>query len=246
MSRPDQTGEGGDDVIPFTKIRRLIAQRMVQSKATSPHTLMAREVDYETVEKVRRQHAAAFKEAEGFSLTYLSFSACATVQALSEFPYLNASVVDEALIVHHSINLGIAVDLPKGGLVVPVIHNAQELTLREMALRIRDVAERARATKLGMDDITGGTFTITNTVPFATLLTGAIINQPEVAILATDGVARRPVVVTLPGGEESIAIRSIGNASINFDHRALDGAYVARFLARLVEILHERDWAGEL
>ena len=246
MSGAELTESGGDEVIPLTKIRRLIAHRMVQSKATSPHTLMARELDYEAADSVRREHAAAFKEAEGFSLTYLSFSACATVQALREFPYLNASVLDEALVVHRAINLGIAVDLPQGGLVVPVIHGAQDLTLRQMALAIHDVAERARAAKLGMDDITGGTFTITNTGPFATLLTGAIINQPEVAILATDGVARRPVVVTSPDGDETIAVRPIGIASINFDHRALDGAYVARFLARLAEILHGRDWAGEL
>lgn len=246
MNGPDLAKGGEDEVIPFTKVRRLIAQRMVQSKAISPHTLMARELDYEAVDAVRHQHGAAYKETEGFSLTYLSFNVCAAVQALRAFPHLNASVVDDALIVHRSINVGIAVDLPNGGLVVPVIHNAQELTLREMARRIHDVAERARNGKLNMDDITGGTFTITNTGPFATLLTGAIINQPEVAILATDGVARRPVVETSPGGEESITVRSIGNASINFDHRALDGAYVARFLAHLADVLRNRDWVGEL
>lgn len=248
MNESPGVGEAGreDEVIAFTKVRRLIAERMVQSKATSPHVLMVREIDYEAVEGVRREHGERFKATEGFGLTYLTFNACATVQALGEFPSLNASVRDDTLVRHRSINLGIAVDLPRGGLVVPVLANAQDLTLREMARGIRDVALRARAAKLGMDDITGGTFTITNTGPFGTLLTGAIINQPEVAILATDGVARRPVVAKSPDGEESLAIRSIGLASINFDHRAVDGAYVARFLARLAEIMSGRDWDDEL
>jgi pyruvate dehydrogenase E2 component (dihydrolipoamide acetyltransferase) len=237
---------GEDEVIAFTRIRRLIAERMVQSKAISPHTLMAKEIDYESVEQVRRTHGSQFRAEEGYGLSYLSFAACATVQALVEFPHLNASVVDDALVVHRPINLGIAVELEKGGLVVAVVSNAKELGLREMARRIRDLAERARAGRLGMEDISGGTFTITNTGPFGTLMTGAIINQPEVAILATDGVTRRPVVVESTVGVESIVIRTVGVATINFDHRAVDGAYVARFLGRLGAILNERNWADEL
>ena len=237
---------GDDEIIAFPKIRQIIAQRMLGSKATSPHTLMAKELDYEAVDQVRHLHGAAFKEVEGFGLTYLSFSACATVQSLSEFPHLNASVVDDSLVVHRAINLGLAVDLPQGGLIVPVVHDARNLTLRVMAQRIHDLVQRARSGKLGLADISGGTFTITNTGSFGTLLTGAIINQPEVAILATDGIARRPAVVSSPEGVESIVVRSIGVASINFDHRAVDGAYVARFLSRLREILVDRDWASEL
>ena len=135
---------------------------------------------------------------------------------------------DDALIVHHDINLGIAVDLDNEGLIVPVVHNAEELNLRGMARRIRDLADRARTKRLSLDDITGGTFSITNAGPFGTLLTGAIINQPQVAILSTDGVARKPVVVELPDGTESIAIHSVGPGGMTFDHRAVDGAYVAR------------------
>jgi pyruvate dehydrogenase E2 component (dihydrolipoamide acetyltransferase) len=235
-----------DEIVPFTNIRRRTAEHMVRSKATSAHTLMVKEIDYERVERVRRSHGPRFKTEEGFSLTYLAFAARATVEALGDFPHLNASVGDDALIIHHDINLGIAVDLDNEGLIVPVVHHAEELTLRGMARRIHDVADRARTKRLSADDISGGTFSITNAGPFGTLLTGAIINQPQVAILSTDGVSRKPVVVVLPDGSESIAIHSVGLAAMTFDHRAVDGAYVARFLARLSEILNERDWAGEL
>ena len=218
-----------DEVVPFTNIRRRTAEHMVRSKATSAHTLMVKEIDYERVEQVRRAHGERFRAEEGFGLTYLPFAARATVEALAEFPHLNASVGDDALIVHHDINLGIAVDLDNEGLIVPVVHNAEELNLRGMARRIRDVADRARTKRLSLDDISGGTFSITNAGPFGTLITGAIINQPQVAILSTDGVARKPVVVELPDGTESIAIHSVGLVAMTFDHRAVDGAYVARY-----------------
>ena len=235
-----------DEVVPFTNIRRRTAEHMVRSKATSAHTLMVKEIDYERVEQVRRLHGQRFRAEEGFGLTYLPFAARAAVEALAEFPHLNASVGDDALIIHHDINLGIAVDLDNEGLIVPVVHNAEELNLRGMARRIRDVADRARTKRLSLDDISGGTFSITNAGPFGTLITGAIINQPQVAILSTDGVARKPVVVELPDGTESITIHSVGLVAMSFDHRAVDGAYVARYLARLSEILNDRDWAGEL
>ncbi len=235
-----------DEVVPFTNIRRRTAEHMVRSKATSAHTLMVKEVDYERVEQIRRAHGERFRSEEGFTLSYLPFAARATVEALAEFPHLNSSVGDDVLIVHHDINLGIAVDLDNEGLIVPVVHNAEELNLLGMARRIRELADRARNKRLSLDDISGGTFSITNAGPFGTLLTGAVINQPQVAILSTDGVARKPVVVELPDGSESIAIHSVGLAALTFDHRAVDGAYVARFLARMSEILNERDWAGEL
>ena len=235
-----------DEVVPFTNIRRRTAEHMIRSKATSAHTLMVREIDYEKVEQIRRAHGDRFREDEGFGLTYLPFVARATVEALAEYPHLNASVGNDTLVVHHDLNLGIAVDLDNEGLIVPVVHNAEELNLRGMARRIRDVADRARTKRLSLDDISGGTFSITNAGPFGTLITGAIINQPQVAILSTDGVSRKPVVVELPDGTESIGIHSVGLVAMNFDHRAVDGAYVARFLARLAAILDDRDWVGEL
>jgi 2-oxoglutarate dehydrogenase E2 component (dihydrolipoamide succinyltransferase) len=236
----------GDEVIPFTKIRRLTAEHMTRSKSTSAHTLMVKEVDYEHVEGVRRTQGAVFKDAEGFSLTYLPFNALAALAALRDFPHLNGSVGEDALIVHHDLNLGVAVDLDGSGLVVPVVQHADGYDLRSIARKIRELANGARTKKLTVDDMANGTFTITNPGPFGTLMTGAIINQPQVAILATDGVVRKPVVVTDGSSNEAIAIHSVGNLALTFDHRVIDGAYAARFLARMAEILQTRDWASEL
>jgi 2-oxoglutarate dehydrogenase E2 component (dihydrolipoamide succinyltransferase) len=207
---------------------------------------MVKEVDYEHVEHVRARHGAAFKEREGFSLSYLPFNAIAVAEALRDFPRLNASVGDDQLIIHSDVNLGIAVDIDNEGLVVPVIRNVDHLDLRHVARGIRDVAERARSKRLGADDLSGGTFTISNPGPFGTLLTGAIINQPQVAILSTDSVVRKPVVITSADGAESVGIHSVGMLALTFDHRAVDGAYAARFLSRLAEILTTRDWESDL
>ncbi len=227
---------GTDEIIPFTNIRRRTAEHMVRSKATSPHTLVVLEADYEQVERVRRSHGAQFKAEEGFALTYLPFVARATVEALHEWPHLNASVGDDSLIVHHQFNVGFAVDLDHKGLIVPVVRHAEELTLRGMARRIRELADRALTKKLSADDISGGTFSITNAGPFGTFLTAPIINQPQVAILSTDGVKRRPTVVVQPDGTEAIAIHSLGLLCLAWDHRAVDGAYAAAFVARVTEI----------
>jgi 2-oxoglutarate dehydrogenase E2 component (dihydrolipoamide succinyltransferase) len=236
----------GDQVVPFSNMRRRTAEHMVRSKATSPHAFIANEVDFETVERVRTAWGERFKAEEGFSLTYLPFVARATIEALRDFPLLNASVVDDSLVVHSEVNLGIAIDLSHEGLIVPVIHRAEEVTLRGVARRIRDLAERARGRQLNADDIAGGTFSITNDGPFGTYFTVPIINQPQVAILATDGIARRPVVVTQSDGSESIAIHSTGILGVSWDHRAVDGAYVSLFLARVAELLGTRDWSAEL
>jgi 2-oxoglutarate dehydrogenase E2 component (dihydrolipoamide succinyltransferase) len=236
----------GDQVVPFSNMRRRTAEHMVRSKATSPHAFIANEVDFEAVERVRTAWGERFKAEEGFTLTYLPFVARAAVEALRDFPLLNASVVEDSLVVHSEVNLGIAVDLSHEGLIVPVIHRAEEVTLRGVARRIRDLAERARGRQLNADDISGGTFSITNDGPFGTYFTVPIINQPQVAILATDGIARRPVVVTQPDGSESIAIHSTGILGVSWDHRAVDGAYVSLFLAKVADLLGTRDWAAEL
>ena len=242
---PDRSADD-DEIVPFTRIRKVTAEHMVRSKATSAHTLMVREVDYEQVERVRRRDGSNFKEEEGFSLTYLPFNAMASLLALREFPYLNASVGHDELVVHRRINLGIAVDLNNEGLVVPVIRSADQLNLRDLAKSINNVAKGARDSTLGVDDYARGTFTITNPGPFGTLITGAVINQPQVAILSTDGVTRRPTVVTNDEGEESVAIHSKGMLALTFDHRAVDGAYAARFLQRVAAILDELDWGSVL
>ncbi len=219
---------------------------MARSKATSAHTLMSIEVDFEGVERVRRQRNAEFKADEGFSLTYLPFVVRATVEAIKAFPNINASVLGESLVVHRDVNVAIAVDLNLDGLIAPVIHNADGKRLSGIAREIHDLAYRARSKKLSADDISGGTFTITNPGPFGTFMTGAIINQPQVAILATDGVKRKPVVVIDALGGESIAIHSVGLLTVNFDHRAIDGAYAAAFLAKEKQVIEEWNWAQEL
>ncbi|MGH9074301.1 MAG: 2-oxo acid dehydrogenase subunit E2, partial [Acidimicrobiales bacterium] len=235
-----------DEVVPFSNIRRRTAEHMVRSKATSAHTLAAIEVDFEGIEATRRVHRERFRAEEGISLTYLPFIARAVADGLRDFPHLNASVGDDALVVHRDINLGIAVDLDSEGLIVPVIHDAGDKRMRALAREASELAQRARSRKLTADDIAGGTFTITNPGPFGTFMTVPIINQPQVAILSTDGVKRRPVVVAMPGGSEGIAIHSTGMLALSFDHRAVDGAYASRFLAELKDIIETRDWSQEL
>jgi 2-oxoglutarate dehydrogenase E2 component (dihydrolipoamide succinyltransferase) len=235
-----------DTSIAHTNIRRRTAEHMVRSKQTSAHVYASIEVDFEGVERVRTAERDLFKAAEGFSLTYLPFISRAVVDAIREYPEVNASFGDNELIVHNYVNLGIAVDLDFKGLMVPVIHDADGKRLRALAREISDLARRARGKQLGPDDIAGGTFTITNPGPFGTTLTLPIINQPQVAIVSTDGVKRRPVVVDLPDGSEGIAIHSVGNITLTWDHRAFDGAYAAAFLREIKEIVETRDWAPEL
>jgi 2-oxoglutarate dehydrogenase E2 component (dihydrolipoamide succinyltransferase) len=235
-----------DTVVPFTNIRRRTAEHMVRSKQTSAHTMVAVEADYFGVEKVRRAEKDKFKEAEGFGLTYLPFITRAVVDALADFPNVNSSVGDDALIVHHDLNIGIAVDLDFEGLLVPVIHQADGKRLRALAREISGLAVKARAKRLTMDDISGGTFTITNAGPFGTFITVPVINQPQVAILSTDGVRKRPVVIELPDGSDGIAVHPVGLLVMSWDHRAFDGAYAAAFLAAVKTIVETRDWAAEL
>ena len=236
----------GSTTEPFNNIRRRTAEHMVMSKQTSPHVLTAMEVDFERVERVRRAHRESWKEEEGFSLTYLPFIVRALCDALREYPHLNASVGEGALVVHHDINVAIAVDLNFEGLLAPVIQSADTKRLRGIAREIVDLANRARAKKLSADDVVGGTFTITNAGQYGTLMQFPIINQPQVAILSTDGVKRRPVVIVDEHGNESIGIHSVGVLAMAWDHRAVDGAYAAAFLARLREIIETHDWDAEL
>ena len=230
-------GDGGaDDVIPFNPIRRLTAEHLTRSLATAAHTLVTTEVDYTAVDAVRRRAG----------LTYLPFIARAVIDGLDRFPHLNASVVGDGLRVHPHVNLGIAVDLDFEGLIVPVVHKAEQLRLSALAARISDLAERARSRRLAAADIEGGTFTITNPGGYGTVVTGPIINQPQVAIVSTDGVRMRPVALADADGDWQLAVRPIGNLSMSFDHRALDGAYASAFLATVRDTLATRDWGTEL
>jgi 2-oxoglutarate dehydrogenase E2 component (dihydrolipoamide succinyltransferase) len=242
---PSQPGER-DTVVRFTNIRRRTAEHMVRSKHTSAHTMVAVEVDYVGVDKVRLAEKERFKATEGFSLTYLPFIARAVVDALTEFPLLNSSVGADELVVHRDVNLGVAVDLDFEGLLVPVVHRADEKRLVALARDIAHLASRARGKHLTMDDISGGTFTITNAGGFGTFITVPIISQPQVGIISTDGVRKRPVVVELPDGTDSITVHPVGNLVLSWDHRAVDGAYAAAFMARVRDILQARDWSAEL
>jgi pyruvate dehydrogenase E2 component (dihydrolipoamide acetyltransferase) len=243
---PTVRAGGDDEIVPFSNIRRRTAEHMVRSQATAAHVLIAAEVDFVGVERARRAVRDSFKAKEGFSLTYLPFVARAVVDAIAEFPHVNASVGDDELIVHRRVHLGIAVDLNFEGLIVPVVRDADDKRLPAIARTISDLARRARSRELTADDISGGTFTITNPGPFGTFLTAAVINQPQVAILATDGVKKRPVAVELPDGSDAVVVHPVGNLALSFDHRAFDGAYAAAFIARCKEILETRDWSDEL
>ncbi len=236
----------GDRVVELNKIRQLTGEHMVASKAISPHAVTIVEVDFEGVDRVRRAVREQFRSEEGFPLTYLPFVSRAVVDALGEFPRMNAAVDGGSLVIHDQVNLAIAVDLDFEGLLAPVVRDAQEQRLRAIAAGIHDLADRARTRRLSPDELAGGTFTISNSGSYGTEVVIPIINQPQVAILSTDGVRRRPVVVDDGAGGESIAIHSVGNLTLAWDHRAFDGAYAAAFLARLRDIIETRDWATEL
>jgi pyruvate dehydrogenase E2 component (dihydrolipoamide acetyltransferase) len=243
---PSPVAGGRDEVVPFSRIRRRTAEHMVRSKSTSPHALTAVEVDYGNVDRVRVPAKDEFRSTEGVALTYLPFISRAVVDALREFPQLNASVGEDSLVVRHDVNLGYAVDLDFEGLMVPVVHNADGMRLRALARSVGDLAERARSGSLGPDDVMGGTFTLTNLGSYGTTITFPVINQPQVGILSTDGVKKRPVVIEQADGSDAIVIRPVGWLALAWDHRAVDGAYAAAFLKKVKEILETRDWAQEL
>lgn len=246
VSAPRAVAGARDEVVPLSKIRQATGAHMVASKAISPHVLSVVEVDFANVDAVRNKVKEEFKATEGFSLTYLPFIARAVVDALGDFPHLNASVGDQDLIVHRFVDLGIAVDMDYNGLLVPVVRDAESKRLRALAREINDLGNRARTRRVTPDEITGGTFTISNNGSAGSVLTMPVINQPQVAVLSTDAIAKKPVVVEIPGGGESIAIHPVGNLAMAWDHRAFDGAYAAGFLVRVKTILETRDWSSEV
>ena len=235
-----------DEIIPLSKIRRLTGSHMIASKSTAPHAFSVVEVDFANVDVARNAVKDSFKATEGFSLTYLPFISRAIVDAIALFPHMNASLDGDTLVVHKYIDLGVAVDLDYQGLLVPVVRGAEGKRLRAIAREISDLANRARSRKLSPDEISGGTFTISNNGSAGSVLTMAIINQPQVAIISTDAIVRKPVAVKLPDGSESIAIHPVGNIAMSWDHRAFDGAYAANFLAKVKSVLETQDWSAEL
>jgi pyruvate dehydrogenase E2 component (dihydrolipoamide acetyltransferase) len=243
---PAVTSGERDTTISLSRIRKLTGAHMVMSKSVSPHAYSVVEVDYANVDRARGAVKEAWKQNEGFSLTYLPFIGRAVIDALAEFPHLNASVGEDELVVHGYVDLGIAVDLDYEGLIAPVIRDADTKRLRAIAREIHDLAARARTRKLMPDEISGGTFTITNNGSAGSVLTMPIINQPQVAILSTDLIVRKPVVTETGDGTEAIVIHPVGHLALAWDHRAYDGAYAAGFLKRVKELLETRDWSAEL
>ena len=245
---PAPATDVGSEEVELDRIRVRIAENMIKSKQTAAHVWTSVEVDFERVERVRQAHKARFKNDEGFSLTYLPFISRATIDALKAFPVVNSSfyLEDKKAVFHRNVDLGIAIDLNQGGLVVARVRNADGLRLVGIAREIRALAEQGRAGKLGLDDLTGSTFTITNPGPFGSFMSAPIINIPNVAILSTDTVVKRPTVITTLDGQDTIAIRHIGYLGLTWDHRALDGSTAVLFLRRIKESLETWDWDQEL
>ena len=235
-----------DTSIRLSKIRQITGDHMIMSKAVSPHAFSVVEVDFANVDITRNAVKTSWKAQHGFSLTYLPFISRAVIDGLREFPHLNASVGDNELIIHNYIDLGIAVDLDYEGLLAPVLRDAESKRLGAIATEISDLANRARERKLSPDEISGGTFTLSNNGSAGSVLTMPIINQPQVGIISTDAIVRKPVVTRGSDGGEAIAIHPVGNLAMSWDHRAFDGAYAAGFLKRVKEILETKDWSTEL
>ncbi|MCX6425348.1 MAG: 2-oxoglutarate dehydrogenase, E2 component, dihydrolipoamide succinyltransferase, partial [Actinobacteria bacterium] len=224
--------------VPMSRLRKVIASRMVESLQTSAQLTTVIEVDITKISKLRDRAKQSFEEREGVKLTFLPFFAVAVCEALKQHPVLNSSVDGENIIYHGTENLGIAVDTERG-LLVPVIKDAGDLNLGGVARRIVDVAARTRDNKISPDELSGGTFTITNTGSRGALFDTPILNQPQVAILGLGAIVKRPIVVADGDGGETIAIRSMVYLAISYDHRIVDGADAARFLSTLKERLEE-------
>jgi len=233
------------DVVKLNAMRLRTGERLAENWRTIPHVFQAIEVDFTALDLVRQKHRAAFKQTHGFALTFLPFIARAACLAIQAFPYINARFTGDALALSRDINLGIAVDLSHNGLIVPVVRSAGDLTLVGLAKAMNRQIEKARSGKLAPDDLSGGTYSISNNGAFGTTFTAPIINAPQVAILSTDAIKLKPAVVSTPQGD-FLAARLIGMVGQSFDHRAFDGAYSAAFLAALKRILEDRVWSDEL
>ena len=231
--------------VPMSRLRKVIASRMVESLQTSAQLTTVIEVDITKISKLRDRAKKSFEEREGVKLTFLPFFAVAVCEALKQHPVLNSSVDGENIIYHGTENLGIAVDTERG-LLVPVIKDAGDLNLGGIARRIVDVAARTRDNKISPDELSGGTFTITNTGSRGALFDTPILNQPQVAILGLGAIVKRPIVVADGDGGETIAIRSMVYLAISYDHRIVDGADAARFLSTLKERLEEGRFESDL
>ena len=243
-----ETTKSADTNKSISRLRKRIAENMVLSKQTSAHVMTSVEVDFENVENIRSKVKNKFKEENNFSLTYLPFIATAVVSALREHSVVNSSFDLEKGVhtVHENIELGIAVDINQEGLLVGTIREADSYNLKGTARKISEISKLLRDGKYNLDDVTGSTFTISNNGSFNSFLTSPIINQPNVAILSTESVKKRPVVLEMDDGSDSIAIRHIGILSLTWDHRAFDGSTALMFLNSIKNKLENTDWSQEI
>ena len=216
----------GDEVIPLTPMRKAIANAMVISKTTIPHAAAMMEIDWTNVAKFRESVRESFKSREGYELTYLPFAIKAVTIGLRRHPFVNAKWTEQGILKVRAINLGIAISLGDEGLVVPVIKNADELSITGIARAVRDLATRARGKKLTIQDFEGGTFTVNNGGTLGTYLSYPIVNPGQAAIMTTEAIGRRVVALD----DDTIGIRTMGNVVLSFDHRIMDGATAAAFL----------------
>ncbi len=222
--------EQEEEILPLTPIRRTIAKRMAASMFSAPHAWLVMEADVTGLVRLREAQREAFRQREGVDLTYLPFVVAAVAQGLRESPSLNASWAEETIVLKKRIHIGIAVATDQG-LLVPVVHDADRLNVAGLARAVHDVSQRARAGKLRLEDVQGGTFTVDNTGWFGSIISMPIINQGQAAILALEAITKRPVVVD----DDAIAVRSVVNLCLSFDHRILDGAQAGEFLRSLVQ-----------
>ncbi|MDA9590162.1 2-oxo acid dehydrogenase subunit E2 [Candidatus Actinomarina] len=230
------------------RLRKRIAENMIHSKQTSAHVMTSVEVDYENISVLRNKIKGEFKQKEGFSLTFLPFISVATINALREFPVVNSSfdLENNTHDLHDFINLGIAVDLNREGLLVGTINDSDSFNLRGLARKITEVSSILRNKEYGLEDVTGSTFTISNNGSFNSFITSPIINQPNVAILSTESIKKKPVVIESADGSDSIAIRNTGVLSLTWDHRVFDGSTALLFLNSIKDKLENHPWADDL
>lgn len=237
---PTVSVSGQDEIVEMDRMRKLIADHMVRSKQTSPHVTSFVEADMTRIVEWRKRNKAAFEQAHGTKLTYTPLIAEAIVKAIRDFPGVNASVDGDRIIIKKQINLGMATALPSGNLIVPVIHNADQLSLVGLATRVNDLADRARNGKLKPDDTAGGTYTMSNVGTFGNVMGTPIINQPQVGILALGAIRKKPAVIETPEGDV-IAIRHMMFLSHSYDHRVVDGMLGGSFVKRVATYLEEFD-----
>ena len=231
---------GGDEIVEMDRMRKMIADHMVRSVQTSPHVTSFVEADVTKIVQWRQKNKKAFEEKYGEKLTFTPMLAEAIVRAIQDFPGVNASVDGDKIIMRKQINLGMAAALPSGNLIVPVIKNADQLNLVGLAKSVNDLAARARAGKLGPDDIAGGTYTMSNVGTFGNVMGTPIINQPQVAILALGAIRKKPAVIETPEGDV-IAVRHMMFLSHSYDHRVVDGMLGGSFVRRVADYLEAFD-----